>query len=537
MDSPHDRLVTLPEELPEYTLGWEVVRWATKYIRHPNGPRSGKRWKFTLSQIRFLLHWYGLDDDGNWLYHHGVRRLAKGSGKSPFVALIGLAEFCAPVRLKDFDPRADGGVVGKPVEMPLVQVAATNESQTANTMRMIRAMAGKDSRVVFDHELDPGKTKFYKQPEGTLEVITSSAHGAEGAEATFVVADETEWWIPSRGGPDLAATLQDNLTKSGSRMIETCNAWVPGMESVAETTYEAWLAQEEGRTRGESKILYDARIAPPDTDLSDPDSLLAALDHVYDDCFWVDRRAISERIWDPRATEDDSRRKYLNQPTAADDAWTTPQEWARLADATRVVADGEEVALFFDGSKSRDATALVGCTLSDGHVFVVDTWEPDMRDPNDEVDANAVDLAVRRAFDKYEVVAFFADVREWESFTKIDWPSRYSDGLRVWAAPASRTPEPIAWDMRGRLKEFTQAAELALSEIEDGTFTHDGNGVLSRHVSNARRKVNQYGVTVRKESRDSSRKIDAAVCMIGARHARRMALAAAPKKKRSGRVW
>src|SRR5699024_5452482 len=313
--------------------------------------------------------------------------------------------------------------------------------------------------------------------------------------------------------------------------------WVPGMESVAETTYEAWLAQEEGRTRGESKILYDARVAPPDTDLSDPDSLLAALDHVYDDCFWVDRRAISERIWDPRATEDDSRRKYLNQPTAADDAWTTPQEWARLADATRVVADGEEVALFFDGSKSRDATALVGCTLSDGHVFVVDTWEPDMRDPNDEVDANAVDLAVRRAFDKYEVVAFFADVREWESFTKIDWPSRYSDGLRVWASPTSRTPEPIAWDMRGRLKEFTQAAELALSEIEDGTFTHDGNGVLSRHVSNARRKVNQYGVTVRKESRDSSRKIDAAVCMIGARHARRMALAAAPKKKRSGRVW
>ena len=42
MDSPYDRLVTLPEELPEYTLGWEVVRWATKYIRHPQWAAIGK---------------------------------------------------------------------------------------------------------------------------------------------------------------------------------------------------------------------------------------------------------------------------------------------------------------------------------------------------------------------------------------------------------------------------------------------------------------------------------------------------------------
>ena len=146
-----------------------------------------------------------------------------------------------------------GRVVGVPVAMPLVQIAATAESQTANTMRMVRAFAPKGSRVVEEHGLDPGKTVYYRLPEGTLQVITSSSTAAEGAEASFVVADETEHWRPSNGGPDLASTLADNLAKSGSRMLETCNAWVPGLDTVAEDSWDGWLAQEEGRTRGETR--------------------------------------------------------------------------------------------------------------------------------------------------------------------------------------------------------------------------------------------------------------------------------------------
>jgi hypothetical protein len=42
--------------------------------------------------------------------------------------------------------------------MPLVQIAATAESQTANTMRMVRAFAPKGSKVVEEYGLDPGKT-------------------------------------------------------------------------------------------------------------------------------------------------------------------------------------------------------------------------------------------------------------------------------------------------------------------------------------------------------------------------------------------
>jgi hypothetical protein len=332
--------------------------------------------------------------------------------------------------------------------MPLVQIVATAESQTANTMRMVRAFAPKGSKVVVEHGLDWGKTQFYKTPEGTLEVITSSSNAAEGAEATMIVADESEHWKPSNGGPELAATLEDNLTKSGNRMLETCNAWEPGIGSVAENSWDGWVAQEEGRTRGHS--------------------------------------------------------------------------------------------MFFDGSKSRDATALVGCCVSDGHVFVIGAWEPDPSHNADSVvPVTEVDATVRWAFDSWNVQAFFADVKEWESFTKISWPEQYQDKLDIWALPSGKEPQSIAWDMRTKAYDFALAVELTETEIRERQFTHDGDSRMARHVANARRRPSKWGVvSIGKESPDTPRKIDLAVCMIGARMVRRLLLANDSKtRKRTGRVW
>lgn len=535
LPAPSDRLITLPPGEPELTLGWEAVHWASKYLTQPNGRNAGQRFRFSLSQVRFLLWWYALDDAGRFIFRRAARRLAKGSGKSPMAALMALVELCAPVRLKDFDAKRPGGCVGKPVSLPLVQIAATAEAQTENTMRMVRAFAPKGSRVVLEHGLDPGQTIYHKADGGKLQVITSSSNAAEGAEASFIVADETEHWVPGNGGPTLAATLADNLAKSGSRMLETSNAWQPGRESVAEETYAAWLAQEAGRTRGKTRILYDARIAPPDTQLSDEKSLMAALELVYGDCWWQTDHlpAIVERIHDPQSKPDDSKRKYLNWPTAADDAWCDePQEWLRLSRPDVKVEHGEEITLFFDGSLSRDATALVGCRMSDGHVFTLGVWYPAHER---QIDVPAVESTVARVFEDYDVVGFFADVREWESQTKVTWPDAYGDRLIVKAAPSARQPQTIAWDMRSRRREFGDACETARGEISTAAFTHDGNEDLTRHVLNARQAFRDGRIGVAKESPDSPNKIDAAVCMIGARMVRRIVLASPEWEKRQRR--
>jgi phage terminase large subunit-like protein len=85
--------------------------------------------------------------------------------------------------------------------------------------------------------------------------------------------------------------------------------------------------------------------------------------------------------------------------------------------------------------------------------------------------------------------------------------------------------------------DFTRAVELCEAEIREGAFTHDGDPRLARHVANARRRPNRYGQSIGKETPSSPKKIDAAVAMIGARMVRRLTLAAAPSRKRSGRVW
>jgi len=524
--APQERLATLPEGLPELTLGYEALAWAAKYLRHPNGIRAGKAWQFTREQARF----------GRWLFHHGARRLAKGSGKSPFAAVMALVELLAPVRFDHWDEKVPGGAVGKSVSMPWVQIAAVSLDQTENTMRMVRAMASPANAPALhrDYSLDVGKTQIFVQPEGKLEVITSSAATAEGAESTFVIGDELEHWTPSNGGAELHATLLDNLSKSGSRMLETLNAWKPGINSAGESTFNDWVLQESGRSKNDSKILYDARQAPHDTELGDADSLRSALEDVY---------AIITRIWSPSARVDDSKRKYLNWPVASSDAWCDPQDWAQMARPDIEVSPGDDIVMFFDGSLSNDHTALIGCRVDDGHVFTIGVWQPRSVHADDKpmVDVQAVDDRVDFAFATWNVIGFFADVREWESFTKVAWPERYRGKLELWATSrGAQQPEPIAWDMRGKDFAFTTAAELAEAEIMQHMFTHDGNALLTEHVLNARRHEGRYGITVRKESRKSSKKIDACVCLIGARMVWRLArekAGSSKKRERTGKAF
>ena len=222
--APRDRTITIPDGIPELTLGWEAIHWASKYLKQPDGERTGDRWEFIESQVRFILWWYALDTRGRWLFYHGVRRYPKGAGKSPFAAVMSLIELLAPVRLDHFDNRVLGGCVGRPVGMPLVQIAATSHDQAnVNTMRMVRALLPSKSRIRSDYDVETGKTVFHTPGGGQLMVITSSPVSEEGALVTFAIMDQTETWFPTNGGVELSEVLDRNVGKSGSRLLETSN--------------------------------------------------------------------------------------------------------------------------------------------------------------------------------------------------------------------------------------------------------------------------------------------------------------------------
>lgn len=439
---------------------------------------------------------------------------------SPFAAALCLFELLGPCRFDGFDIHEPFGVRAKPMSMPLVQIVATSENQTQNTIRMVRAFCQKKGPLARKYDLEVAKTFIETPGGGKLQQMTSSAHSMEGGEVSFVVGDELEHWLPAQGGPAMLQTIQQNAAKMGGRFMGTCNAWVPGEQSSAEAIFDAWCDQEDGLTRGKTKILYDARIAPPNTVLTDdPEegqvALTKALEYVYEDCPWVNLEAIKEQIWSPEYPESRSIRFFLNRPNAAEASWITLEEWTLLRKPDREVKKGEPIVMFFDGSKSNDHTALVGCCMEDGHIFKIGHWKPE--GALKVVNVAAVDAAVRKAFNDYDVVAFWADVREWESFTRTAWPEEFGENLILPAVRGGMSASPIAWDMRSHAYQFAEAAETAFTEIQQQTFTHDGDSALGEHVSNCR--VNEFKGrwSVKKESPKSSKKIDLAVCMIGAR--------------------
>lgn len=509
-------------------MGPLVFEWCQEYVRQPDGPDAGERWQFTPEQIRFLHFLYAVDDRGRFLWSRSVLRRAKGWGKSPLMAALALAELCGPVRFDGFN--SIGEPVGVPASLPWVQIAGVSEKQTNNTMSMVLAMVA-ESPIIDDYGLDPGLTRVFSAGGGKLEPITASASTAEGARPTFCVLDETHHWVQANGGHKLAEVIRRNLGKSrdgAARSVETTNAHEMGIESVAERSYDAWQTQLAGRT-ARATILYDSREAPAGIDLAEEPELMAALAATYGDSTWVDLERVRDEVYDPGTPPSEARRFYLNQMSVADDAWLSPLEWDQQALPEQSPADGDQITLGFDGSKSDDHSALIGSLVDVDHVFEIKVWEPDKT--TGEVDRADIDREVRRAFERYDVVGFLSDLHPWESYVDR-WAEELGSGLCV----RSTTRQPIAFDMRSRQAEFTAACESFHDAIVEEQLTHCGSTRFRQHAHNARMAANRWGITVRKEHRESARKIDAVPAAVLARLARQQYLALPASRRRRQRT-
>lgn len=503
---------TIPEGLPDRTLGWYLLAWAVKYLRQPDGPEAGEPFFFTDEQVRLVLWWYAVDERGRFVFNSGVIRRMKGWGKDPFAAALCLMELCAPTAFSHFT--ADGMPIGKPQPAPWIQVAAVSRDQTRNTFTVFPTMASAELQN--DYGLAIRKEIIHKNGGGRIEAVTSSPKSLEGGRSHFVIMNETQFWLENNNGHEMAGAIQGNVAKgrSGShRRLAICNAHRPGEDSIAEQDYEAYekLIGDALTRRDRFKFMYDALEAPADTDMSDADSLKRGITLARGDSTWLDIERLMEEIWDPRTIPSEARRKYLNQIVAAEDAWITPWQWDAMVDKNLRLLRGDMITLGFDGSRGNDHTALVACRVKDGAVFLLNVWNPKTYETG-KIPTIEVDKAVEKAFDMFDVVSFRADVKEFESY--IDkWSAQYRKRLVVKASAGNL----IAYDMRSKGKrEFLMDCERFENAVIDGEVRHDGNRTLRQHVLNARRRPSDTHdlVGIGKESKDSSRKIDAAVCAV-----------------------
>lgn len=452
---------------------------------------------------------------------------------------------------------------------------------TQNTMKVFQTLFTQECRDT--HMIEVGKQLVYAYgAQRTIQSVTRSPRSLEGNRPSFVVGNESHHWLPSNDGHEMAKAIRRNAAKSkggAARAMFITNAYQPGESSVAQVRRETYLdGIARGRTGRSMGVLYDSLEAPqgarlmlPERELEDGTKVAptevevkayigAILDSVRGDAWYLDVPRLTAEILDEETTTEESRRFYYNQIDADETTWVHPfavdaSVDERAADAATakvdplrdrwIVSPRDPIVMFFDGSKSLDATALVGCRVSDGHTFLLGVWQRPAgargrtwRAPRQEIDSRVTEV-----MERFNVVAFWADPshaqdddmssRYWDGMID-DWHRRFRDRLQLWAVKSGTTQHSIMWDMTSpeRSKQFVDAAQTFVEEMEQKndiedfapSFTTCGHPVLMTHLKNACEAPSKWGTTLSKPTRKSRRKIDAAVCAVGARMLRRYVL-------------
>jgi phage terminase large subunit-like protein len=385
-----------------------------------------------------------------------------------------------------------------------------------------------------------------------IQAVTSAPRTLEGPRATFVLLNETQHWNSSNEGHDMADVIERNATKSpdgGARTVRITNAYEPSEDSVAQRDREMFDKVEAGGAI-DTGLLYDSLEAPPKAPLS-AEAAPDVVKTIRGDSVWLNPERIVQSILDIRNPPSRSRRWWYNQITSSEDAVFTQQEWdACAAVLPGVPAEGDIITLGFDGSLSDDHTALIGCHVETDHLFEIAVWTPDKQ--TGEIDRRSVDRKVRECFELYDVVGFYADQRPFESYCD-KWAEdfgRRDRATRSGLCVQAQTHQPVAWPIDRRTKLFTDAvgrfykaiiesAKMATEGQPGDRLTHDGSRMFRLHALNARREINAWGFSLRKENRESSKKIDSMPAAVLARLARQDYLAlhkSRQRRQRTGRA-
>lgn len=499
------------------TLGDEAVMWGEEVLLTPMAKKTGSPLVLQPWQRRWTAWFYALDlepgeqlDEDEappWLFGAGQLILAKGIGKSPFAAFLCLFEWAGPCRFSHWD---EDEPVGMPDPLPQVGIAANAEKQSRNTFKNVKVMLEGSLLEAELGNVEIGAKRIRRMVaagEALIEMLTAGGASLEGVEFTFCILDESQYATKRSGGHDLVEKLEGNLGKKDGRMVETTNVWIPGQDSIAELTNEQVEDERAGRTQNVAPVLQFWRQILPSPDLSNAEELEEHLKLIYDEAPWIRVKSVIAKIYSRKLSVIASRRLYLNELTAADLALVTPQMWDAAATA-KPLEDGDRITLGFDGSEGDDYTVLVAMRVDDRSLHLLGAWKADdTRDRSDPLrfDKEAIAGAVVKAFNTYKVAAACFDLAYWDGWVR-GWERDFGSQLE---AKAGATP--MAWDMRQSdiSKKTAQHHELFLGDLERGEIIHSGDRTLRQHALNARARWHGEFRSFGKETRGSTKKIDA----------------------------
>lgn len=274
-----------------------------------------------------------------------------------------------------------------------------------------------------------------------------------------------------------------------------------------------WRLVEYGRNNPDDKLFKLVEYATPESYALDDVEGWKIGNPALGDFLHVD--ALQATLMTTR--EAPFRRYRLGQWVGQAQSWLPWGSWDNLADSERgIPEEGETVVLAFDGSASGDSTALIGCTL-DGHVFVVEIWESPEGDDRWRVPRAEVASVIDQAIERWDVRELAADPWGWRTELE-EWSEKHKGIVVEWNTAH-----------RGRMAPATDRVYAA---VMSGDLSHDGDPLLSAHISNAVAKSTPMGDLISKDKRNSNKKIDSAVAAIVAYDRAAYHLANPPKRRR-----
>ena len=330
-------------------------------------------------------------------------------------------------------------------------------------------------------------------------VLSAEAYSKEGLNASAVIFDEAAA-LKDRAMWDVMQLSMASRKQPMMLATTTCGVKsdITGHDSTAYQLYQ--YGQKVARGEIVDPSFYMAWWeAPNDSDHRLEETWMQA-NPGYGD---LNSKADFESMV-KRTPEAEFRTKRCNQWVSSQNAWLPSGLWATLRADVDVPLDAD-VVLGVDGSFSGDATVIVAVTVPKSkeekpHVFLVKAWEKQPTDQDDwRVDTLDVERTIMDFCQKYRNTREIAfDPFRWQRTMAVLMES----GLPV-----------VEWPSTS-VRRMIPATQKVFDAVTEGTLTHDGNPVLARHLDNCMLKIDNMGARIVKESRASSRRIDAAVAFV-----------------------
>lgn len=541
---PHSQTI-VPGHVRKRSLGWLAVAWMEHFCVHGPGDivgtpldRNKGGIPLSLELTAYTVDCYALGEDGRRLYDECWLIRPKGCDKSGHAGRIALFEGMGPCRFAGW---AKGGEVfkqgdftyvyskgepmGKGVATPFIRIMATEESQTGNVYDVIyHNLTFGPLRQFFRYGDDIGLTRVNLPNGGEIRPSTASAASKDGGRETHVVADEPHLYTTpdTKGMYDTVTRNMVKLKEAEPWLNGVSTMYAPGQQSVLEAAHNYVKDIEAGKIESWT-TLWDYRCAPPGCDTtSSTDVLMAGLKEAYGDAFsYMDVPRLIRNMRDPRKDPADQRRFFLNQLHSGSSMAFDSVAWDKSA-TDEEIPKGRLVTLGFDGSRTSDATALIATDVETGKQQQVAIWERGDEDFKTYLEDAPVDIAVRGAFERWEVWRMYGDKAKWETMMAV-WAGRYGHD-RVIALPATMSAR-MAWI----IKAYATA-------IRAGEVLHVRNKRFDAHIGNSHKftlrvkdEDNLPLYIIQKDGLDSPRKIDAAWAGAASWQARLDAVAAGAK--------